>query len=86
MENPEYNMPMGALGTFMSLLVTCLGGIQVFEDTLTDLAALRYDLLYCEELGDHSAVALSVVGCFKGHELQLHCYMIPITGTTYPVI
>ncbi len=44
----------------------------------TDLAALRYDLDYCEETGDLSAVSWRIVGRFEAHDGLLGCYMIPI--------
>jgi hypothetical protein len=44
--------------------------------------ALRYDVGFCEDNHDFSAIAWPVVGRFKAHECQLGCYMVPIGGTT----
>ena len=48
----------------------------------TDLAVLRYDVKYCEEHTDYSAVAWPVLGWFKVHNGQLNFYMITIEETT----
>ena len=64
------------------LLLTCLGGMRGYEAVWTDLAALRYDLTYCENRGDESAVAWPIVGRFKSQHGRAGCYMIPIAGTT----
>jgi hypothetical protein len=48
----------------------------------TDLAALRYNLGFCEDNYDFSAISWPVVGRFKAHTGQLRCYMVPIAGTT----
>jgi hypothetical protein len=66
----------------MFLLVSCLGGMRGFEVMWTDLAALRYDIGFCEDNHDFSAIAWPVVGRFKAHDGQLGCYMVPIAGTT----
>ena len=76
------SMPFNSLCSCMFLLVTCLGGMRGYEAVWTDLATLRYDLLYCEELEDYSAVAWPIVGRFKAHGGVAGCYMIPIAGTT----
>jgi hypothetical protein len=66
----------------MFLLVASLGGMRGFEVMWTDLAALRYDLDYCKDSGDLSAVSWPIVGRFKSHNGILGCYMIPIAGKT----
>ena len=66
----------------MFLLLTCLGGMRGYEAVWTDLAALRYDVEYCEELEDFAALAWPIVGKFKSHNGRIGCYMISITGTT----
>ena len=48
----------------------------------TDLAALRYDVAYCEASEDETAVSWPIVGRFKARHGVLDCYMIPIAGTT----
>ncbi len=53
-----------------------------FEVVWTDLAALRYDLAYCEAAEDDSAVLRPIVGRFKTCHGILDCYMIPIAGLT----
>ena len=71
-----------AICACMFLLVACLGGMRGFEVVWTDLAALRYDVEYCEDLEDYTAVSWPVVGRFKAHDGIAGCYMIPIAGTT----
>ena len=66
----------------MFLLLTCLGGMRGYEAVWTDLAALRYDVEYCEDLEDLSAVSWPIVGRFKAHDGIAGCYMITIAGTT----
>ena len=66
----------------MFLLCSCLGGMRGFEVVWTDLAALRYDVEYCEDIDDYSAVSWPIVGRFKAHGGIAGCYMIPIAGTT----
>ena len=78
----EGNMPLNSICACMFLLVTCLGGMRGYEAVWTDLATLRYDLMYCESLEDFSAVAWPIVGRFKAHNGIAGCYMIPIAGTT----
>lgn len=80
--DPEKEMPLKTLCSCMFLLVSSLGGMRGFEVMWTDLAALRYDLEYCEDIGDTSAVSWPIVGRFKAHNGLLGCYMIPIAGTT----
>ena len=76
------DMSRESINSAMFLLVTSLGGMRGFEAVWTDLAALRYDVQYCEELEDYSGVAWPVVGRFKNNDGILGCYMIPIAGTT----
>ena len=76
------NMPMASICACMFLLLTCLGGMRGFEAVWTDLAALRYDVEYCESMEDYSAVSWPIVGRFKAHDGRAGCYMIPIAGTT----
>lgn len=76
------NMTHEAVCSCMFLLVSCLGGMRGFEVVWTDLAALRYDVFYCEELDHYDAVAWPIVGRFKAHNGIAGCYMIPIAGTT----
>ena len=52
------------------------------KKSLTDLAALRYDIDYCNEREDESGISWSIVGRFKARNGVLDCYMIPIAGTT----
>ena len=61
---------------------SCLGGMRGYEVVWTDLGALRYDLQYCEDLGDQSAVSWPVVGRFKARGGIADCYMVPIAGET----
>lgn len=75
-------MPTKTLSSCLFLLVSCLGGMRGFEVMWTDLAALRYDLDYCEESGDLTAVSWPIVGRFKAHDGVLGCYMIPIASKT----
>ena len=77
-----FDMPLSTICSVMFLLVSSLGGMRGFEVMWTDLAALRYDLQYCEDVGDYSAVSWPVVGRFKAHDGKLGCYMIPIAGET----
>ena len=77
-----YQMPLKTLASCMFLLTSSLGGMRGFEVMWTDLAALRYDLTYCEEIEDYTAVSWPIIGRFKGHDGRLGCYMIPIAGTT----
>ncbi|KAL7466322.1 hypothetical protein ACHAXS_006627 [Conticribra weissflogii] len=78
----EYSMPLEVIGACMFLLVSSLGGMRGFEVVWTDLAALRYDLKYCETMEDESAVSWPIVGRFKAQQGRLDNYMIPIAGTT----
>jgi hypothetical protein len=46
----DLNINLMILSACMLLLVSCLGGTRGFEIMWTNLAALRYDLNYCEQL------------------------------------
>lgn len=81
-ERDRWNMDLHEISTCMFLLVTCLGGLRGYEVMWTDLAALIYDILYCEITGDSSAVAWPVVGRFKARGGVADCYMVPIAGLT----
>ena len=75
-------MSLNSICACMFLLLTCLGGMRGYEAMWTDLSGLRYDVEYCEELDDFSAVSWPIVGRFKSHAGRAGCYMIPIAGTT----
>jgi hypothetical protein len=77
-----FQIPLLLICVVMFLLTASLGGMRGFEVMWTDLAALRYDLQYCEEVDDFTAVSWPIVGRFKAHDGRLGCYMIPIAGTT----
>ena len=76
------DMESESIHAVMFLLLTCLGGMRGFEAVWTNLAALRYDVGYCEDMDDYSAVSWPIVGRFKAHHGRAGCYMIPIAGTT----
>ncbi len=48
----------------------------------TYLVALKYDVGYCEDIGDYSAIAWLVVGWFKDHDNISGCDMIPFAVRT----
>ena len=75
-------MPLASIQACMFLLLTTLGGMRGFEAVWTDLAALIYDVEYCENLDDYSAIAWPIVGRFKAHGAIAGCYMIPMAGLT----
>ena len=77
-----YSMPLSSMNACMFFLAACLGGMRGFEVVWTDLSALRYDLSYCEEEEDYSAVSWPIVGRFKAEHGMHGCYMIPIAGET----
>jgi hypothetical protein len=66
--NGHYEMPLHSLCACMFLLVLSLGGMRGFEVMWTDLAALRYDLEYCEQAEEFTAVSWPIVGRFKAHD------------------
>jgi len=76
-------MPLLSISACMFLLVSALGGMRGYEVVWTDLAALIYDVTYCESAEDDSAVSWPVVGRFKSRHGILDCYMIPIAGLTH---
>ena len=76
------HMQLHSIYSCMFLLLTCLGGMRGYEAVWTDLSALKYDVDYCESLGDYSAISWPIVGRFKSHAGIAGCYMIPIAGTT----
>ncbi len=76
-------IPLVSICACMFLLVSSLGGMRGFEVIWTDLAALRYDLAYCEAAEDDSAISWPIAGRFKAWHGVLDCYMIPIAGITY---
>jgi hypothetical protein len=61
-----YNMSMAHMCSCMFLLVSCLGGMRGFEVMWTDLAALRYDLFYCEDKRRHFSYFLACCWKFQG--------------------
>ena len=75
-------MSLNSISSCMFILLTCLGGMCEYEAFRTDLASLRYDLLYCESLDDFLSVAWPIVGRFKAHGGHAGYYMVPIAGTT----
>ncbi len=78
----QYDMDHNSMCSVMFLLLTCLGGMQGFEAVWTDLAALRYDVEFCEASDDYRAVSWPIVGRFKAQDGIAGCYMIPIAGKT----
>jgi hypothetical protein len=76
------DIPLTSLCACMFLLVSSLGGMQCFEVVWTNLAALCYDMSYCETAEDKTAVSWPIVGRFKAWHGVLDCYMIPIAGVT----
>ena len=76
------DIPLESICACIFLLLTCLGGMRGYEAVWTDLAALRYDVAYCESMDDYSAVSWPIVGRFKAHGGVAGCYMITIAGTT----
>ena len=81
-EDEDGEMTHESFCACMFLLCSCLGGMRGFEVVWTDLAALRYDVGYCKEVDDYSAISWPIVGRFKAHNGIAGCYMIPIAGTT----
>eukprot|EP00956_Cyclotella_meneghiniana_P032054 scaffold86351_cov69-Cyclotella_meneghiniana.AAC.2 len=66
----------------MFFIISCMGGFRSYEVLWTDLGALRYDIEYCDNIGDMSSVASLVTGRFKnGHGAWNH-YMILIARVT----
>ncbi len=74
---------LASISVCMFLLVSCLEGMRGFKVVWTDLAALWYDIAYCEAWENDTAVSWPVVGRFKARHRVLDCYMIPIAGVTF---
>jgi hypothetical protein len=77
-----YQMPVEDMEAALFFIASCTGGFRGYETVWTDLGALRYDLQYCEEKDDYSAVAWPVTGRFKNEHGAWNHYIIPIAGTT----
>jgi len=77
-----YAMPLRSMEACMFFLISCTGGFRGFETVWTDLGALVYDLEYCEEREDFSAVSWPVTGRFKNQHGMWGHYYIPIAGLT----
>ncbi len=58
-------MPLPSVCACMFLLVSSLGGMRGFEVVWTDLAALRYNVSFCETAEDESAVSWPILGRLK---------------------
>ncbi len=71
-------IPLVSICACMFLLVSSLGGMRGFEVVWTDLAALRYDLAYCEAAEDDSAVSWPIVERFKNWHGALDYYIFPL--------
>ena len=56
-ETHYLRIPLISICACMFLLVSSLGGMRGFEVVWTDLAALRYDLAFCESSEDDSVVS-----------------------------
>lgn len=54
--------------------------MQGCEVMWTDVAALMYDLQYCERLEDESTISWPIAGWSKGNDVHLTCHMITIKG------
>jgi hypothetical protein len=77
-----FEMPVRDFEAAMFFIATCTGGFRGYETVWTDLGALRYDMEFCEDSDDTSAVAWPVTGRFKNEHGAWNTYMIPITGVT----
>jgi hypothetical protein len=77
-----FEMPVRDFEAAMFFIATCTGGFRGYETVWTDLGALRYDLEFCEDNADESAVAWPVTGRFKNERGAWNHYMIPIAGVT----
>jgi len=77
----DYSISVHSMSSSMFLLVSYLGRMQGFEVMWTDLAALRYNLQFCKDSKDKSAISWPILGRSKGHNRQRMYYMIPIAGT-----
>ena len=81
-EEKKFAINLQVISAAMFLIITCCGGMRGYEAVWTDLSALRYDISYCESLGDFEAVSWPIVGRFKNRNGVADCYMIPIAGVT----
>ena len=81
-QDEGYLMPVRDMEAALFLIISCMGGFRGYEVVWTDLGALRYDVSYCEEIGDETAVAWPVTGRFKNEQGSWNHYMIPIAGVT----
>jgi hypothetical protein len=77
-----YDMPVRDFEAALFFIVACMGGFRGYEVVWTDLGALKYDIEYCENTDDYSAVAWPVTGRFKNEHGLWNHYMIPIAGVT----
>ena len=71
-----------AAAYYMFLMLKCLGGTRGYEVVWLDLLTLTYDLAYCKETDDCSAISVPIVRRFKCRGGICDCYMILITGKT----
>ena len=83
-EELSWAMLVHSICAVIFLLVLCLGGIRSYDVVWTNLGALRYDLTYCGDLQDKSAVSWPVVGRFKARGGVADCHRILIAGPTQP--
>ena len=81
-EELHWAVPLHSICAMVFLLVSCPGEMRGYEVFWTDLGALWYDLTYCGDPEDESAVSWPVVGRFKARRGVADCHMIPISGTT----
>jgi hypothetical protein len=56
------DIPLTSLSACMFLLILSLGGMRGFEVVWTDIAALCYDMSYCEATEDQTAMSWPIVG------------------------
>jgi len=76
-----YSIPIRDMEAIMFFIASCFGGFRGYETVWTDLAALRYDVAYSEDLVDPD-VAWPVTGRFKNEHGVWGHYYIPIAGVT----
>ena len=77
-----YRIPIQNMEAALFFIASCTGGFRGYETVWTDLGALRYDLQYCEDKEDFSAVAWPVTGRFKNEHGLWNHYIIPIAVVT----
>ena len=76
-------MPLRDMGAAMFFIISRMGGFRSYEVLWTDLGALRYDIKYCDNIGDiMSPVASQVTGRFKNEYGAWNHYMILIARVT----